>query len=214
MQLRKLLLSALAVATVSIATAATVYAAGSTDTDDHFSLAAGTTVTGALKTGTDMTLTGNIDSFPVTVKCTSFKASGKVPATGLSVTLSKPPTISGCTDSLGGTDTVTTNQTTGKWKLSEIDAPNDETATEPNTGDKLKLTIPKAGATFSSSLLGSGCVITAAPSAPANLTGKYDDKSTDTVTNAAIAVSGAGCTASSSTISATVVVSPGVHDVS
>ena len=45
------------------------------------------------------------------------RPSGKVPAPPSdTVTLSAPPTISGCTDSSGGTDTITT---TGTWKLSE-----------------------------------------------------------------------------------------------
>jgi len=98
-------------------------------------------------------------------------------------------------------------------KLAEIDAANDETAIEPNKGDKLRLTIPKAGATFSSSIV-SGCTITAAPTGPASVNGTYNDASTDTVKSASIPVTGAGCSASSSTLSATVVLSPSIHDVS
>ena len=212
MSLRKLGIGSAAVLGALVLTAATVYAT-STDTDDHFSVAAGTKVVGNLKSGTTMNFAGTIDGIPVTVKCTTFTGSGKVPATGLSVSLSTPPVLGGCTDSLGGTDTVTTNTTNGKWKLTEVDAANDEAQTEPNSGDKVTLTIPKAGATFKSSTL-SSCTITAAPTAAAKVTGTYDDKGTDTVTNAKIAVSGSGCVASTSTVTATVVLTPGVSDAS
>jgi len=212
MSLRKILIAGTAVAASVLLTTSTVLAAG--DTDDHFSLAKGATVSGALKTGTNMVFKGTINGVPITVNCTSFSASGKIPATGLVVTVG-PPAISGCTDSLGGTDTIKTNATNGTWKVSEIDLANDEAGTEPNsTGDRVKLTIPKAGASFSSTIL-SGCVVTAAPTAAVGVTGKYNDVSTDTVTNAKIAVSSTGCSAASpTTVSATVILSPSVHDVS
>jgi hypothetical protein len=155
-------------------------------------LPAGTTVKAKLQSGTDMIFKGDIDSIPITVTCTSFSASGKVPSSPSdSVTLSSPPTISGCTDSSGGTDTITT---TGTWKLSET-----------STAQKLK--IPQDGATFKSSVL-SGCTITAAPSGPAKVKGAYNDKNTDTVTNASIPTSGSGCTSTTATTTATIVEKP------
>lgn len=212
MSLRKMLV-ATASATVILGVAATTVIAATGDTDDHFSVAGGTTITGALKTGTKMILSGTINGIPITVNCTTFTATGKAPAKGLSVAIA-PPTIKGCTDTLGGKDTVITNQTNGKWKVAEVDAPNDESATEPNpTGDKLKLTIPKAGATFSSSLV-PGCTITAAPTVASSVSGTYDDTSTGKVTNSPIPVSATGCSATTATVSATVILSPGVHDVS
>lgn len=213
MSLRKLGISTFGIAGALLVTAGVVHAATSTDTEDHFSAAAGTVVTGNLKTGTAMKFVGSIDGLTVTVTCTKFTDSGSVPATGLTVVLSKPPTISGCTDSLGGTDTVVTNSTNGKWKLSEVDAANDETAVEPNTGDHARLTIPKAGASFSSSIV-SGCTVTAAPTAAASISGGYNDNGTDTVVNKSIPVSGSGCVASSSAVTATVVLSTPLHDVS
>ncbi len=214
MQLRKLGISTLGIAGALMLTAGVVHAATSTDTDDHFSVAAGTTISGSLKSGTSMVFKGTIDGIiPLTVTCKSFSASGKVPAKGLSVTLTAPPTIGSCTDSLGGTDTITTNHTNGSWKLVEVDAPNDESATEPNKGDKAQLVIPKAGATFSSSVE-TGCVITVAPTAGVKVSGPYNDAGTATVTNAKLAVSGAVCTASGTTVSATLVLSTPVHDVS
>jgi hypothetical protein len=162
-------------------------------------LPAGTVVTGNLETGTNMTFKGDIDSVAVTVTCTTFTASGKVPAgTPKKVNLSKPPTIKGCTDTLGGHDTITTNQTNGKWSLS---------ITGKASAYKMILHMPKAGATFKSSIL-SSCVITAAPTKAVSITGSYDGNDTDTVTNAPIATSGSGCTSTTATTSAIVVLSP------
>jgi hypothetical protein len=162
-------------------------------------LPAGTKVTGNLKSGTKMTFVGDIDGVPITVSCKTFTSSGTIPKkkNALTVNLTKPPTISGCTDSLGGTDTVKTNGTNGKWSLTL-------TKSAPYT---MTLTIPKAGATFTSSIE-AGCTITAAPTAAAGVAGSYDGTSTDTVKNASIPTSGSGCTSTSAKTSATVVLSP------
>ncbi len=183
---RKMLLATLAVGAIAIlATAATAFA----------SLGPNVTVTGTLKAGTVMTFKGDIDSIPITVSCTNFSGTGKTGSSpSTSFTLPNPPTISGCTDSLGGTDTINTNQTNGSWVLSA-------------KGKKMTLTIPKAGATFTSSVE-SGCVITAAPNGAVGVKGKYNNKDTDTVKNAKIATSGSGCTSTSASTSATVVFSP------
>lgn len=163
------------------------------------SLPAGTKVTGNLKTGTDMTFAGNINGVPITVSCTKFTGTSVVPKTpSYTVSLKTPPTISGCTDSLKGKDTITTNATNGKWKLTISKA----------SPYSVTLVIPKDGATFSSSLLPS-CVITAAPTATVNVKGSYSPTAgTDTVTKQPIPVKGTGCTATSSTTSATVVFTP------
>ncbi len=212
MKHHKKVIAGLAPVAAALLAASTAWAA-STDTDDHFSSPSGTVVTGTNKAGTDITFKGTINGLPITVNCTSFKASGKLPATGLSVTLSAPPAITGCKDTLGGTDTIKTNQTNGKWKVVEIDAANDENATEPNTGDKVSLVVPKAGATFTSSIV-SGCTITAAPTKPASITGPYNDNGTVSDSNAPIPVSASGCSASTATVSGTILLSPAVHDVS
>jgi hypothetical protein len=187
---------------IGVGTAIAATAAG--DTDDHANLPAGTLVTGS---GT-LTSTGVFGGVSITVTCTSVKASGKVPATGLSITLPAPPKITRCTDSLGGTDTVTTS---GKWKIKFIDVSNDEAQKEPNTGDKAKLTIPVDGATFSSSL-DPACVVTVAPTAAASGTGTYDDNKTASVKNATIPVSpNASCpsgTGTTAKISTTIILSP------
>jgi hypothetical protein len=194
-----------------LGTGTAAFAANGADTGDHFSLAAGTVVTSALKSGTKVTFKGSIDGVAITVTCTTFTASGKIPATGLTVPLSAPPTISGCKDTLGGTDTVKTNTTNGKWKLREKDVTTTADSAEPNSGDKAILTIPKAGATFVSSFLPT-CTVTTAPSGPANVTGTYDDINTIQDTNASIPTSGSGCTTTAASETATVVLSPNVHD--
>lgn len=210
---KKMVLSTVGVGAALLLSATTVWAT-STDTDDHYNVAAGTTVTGNLKTGTQMVFHGTINGIPITVNCTKFTASGKTPATGLVVTLSTPPTISGCKDTVGGTDTITTNSTNGKWKLTGVDLSTEtETATEPNTGDKAALHIPMAGATFTSSIL-RDCVLTVAPTGAVNVTGTYNDAGTIQDTNKTIPVTGAGCSSSTSTVTATVILSPAVFDVS
>jgi hypothetical protein len=70
-----------------------------------------------------------------------------------------------------------------------------------------------AGATFSSSIL-HGCVLTVAPTGAVNVTGTYNDAGTIQDTNKTIPVTGAGCSSSTSTVTATVILSPAVFDVS
>lgn len=188
----KIAIAAFGVGVVLLATPTVSYSAA-----NH--LPAGTTVTGKLKAGTDMTFAGTVDSEPITVSCTSFSASGKVPKAGATeVPLSAPPKITGCTDSLGGTDTITDNSTNGKWELTA-------NTKAPYT---ITLTIPKAGSTLSSSLV-VGCVVTAAPSKADPVKGSYNYKrGSVTVTNRAIPTKGSGCTSITATTSATIVLTP------
>jgi hypothetical protein len=190
----------LGAAGVGMAAAAT--AAG--DTDDHFNKPAGTVVSGS---GT-FKGTGVFGGVPITINCTSVKASGKVPASGLSVTLGTAPKITSCTDTLGGTDTITNS---GTWKIKEIDVSNDEAQKEPNTGDKGAITIPKAGSTFKSTL-DPACVVTVAPNGPVTITGTYNDVKTLKISGATVPVmpsascpSGTGTTAK---VSTTITLSP------
>jgi hypothetical protein len=189
---KKIAVAALGAGVVVLATPAIGYSAAS-------SLPAGTKVSAALATGTDMTFNGTIDELGIKVTCTSFKSSGKVPTkAGYKMTLSSAPKITGCTDNLGGTDTITNNSTNGKWTLTE-------SRTAPY---KMTLTIPKAGSTFTSSVM-TTCVITAAPSTADPVTGSYNDTSgTDTVSKAPIPTSGSGCSSTTATTSATVVLTP------
>jgi hypothetical protein len=171
-----------------VATAALIFGVA---TGAYASLPKGTTVTGSLKSGTAMTFKGDIDSIPITVSCTTFSASGTVTKAKNTLPLSAPPTIKGCTDSSGGSDTVTTS---GKWKITIA-------------ATKMTLDAPKAGATFKSSIL-SGCTITAFPSAAGTVAGAYNGSNTDKVSGAAIPTKGAGCTSTTAKTTATVVLSP------
>jgi hypothetical protein len=131
---------------------------------------------------------------PITVTCTSFKDSGTVTSndkTGIAVVA---PSITGCQDSLGGKDTI---KTSGSWEL-----------TSNGSGSTVSLVIPKDGATFSSSVLIS-CKIIAAPTGAVPVAGKYSSSNgTVTSTEAKIAVKGSGCTAASTTETATIKLSP------
>ena len=118
----------------------------------------------------------------ITVTCTSTTLSLTTPASGLSVNM-QPPTVSGCTDNFGGTETVTTS---GTWLLRLVDAPNDSSQAEPNTGDHLSLTVPTGGATVKSSLL--PCTISSTQS---TVRASYNDKNKAKFTNQK--VSGSGC---------------------
>lgn len=150
----------------------------------HFSNP-GVTDTGSLVSGTDLVFSGGtIDGVGVTVSCSTFIATGTVPAKGLVVTLSSPPTISGCSDNLGGTDTVTTSKS--GWKL------------EANkTGTTATLVQPKKSATFTSTAL-SSCTVTAGPS---KIAGSYNDLNAETITDGGpIKTVGKGCTTAGSTV--------------
>lgn len=193
------------------------FAAG--DTDDNINRAS-TNFTAA--NTTNIVFRGTVNGVPVTVTCKSPSSttpsssiSGTTPASGLGPVNINNPSFTNCTDSLGGFDTVKTNSVNGFWQVTFIDSTafGEETQTEPNSGDSLQVTIPKAGATFTSSAI-PGCTITAAPTVSANIIGAYDDVNGLSFTNASFPVSGTGCTATSMTITGTYRSVPGFQDVS
>ena len=149
------------------------------DTDDSVS-PANTNVT-ATNSG-NLTVSFTVLGQTITVTCTSTTLSLTTPAHGLAVNM-QPPTVSGCTDNFGGTETV---MTSGTWKLVFVDAPNDSSQAEPNTGDHLRLTVPTGGATVKSSLL--PCTISSTQS---TVRASYNDKNKAKFTNQK--VSGSGC---------------------
>jgi hypothetical protein len=164
------------------------------------SVKSGTTVKGKLAAGTQMIFEGQIDGGNVTVTCTSFKASGTVTSKDKTTMDIAPVTIKGCTDSLGGNDTVKTNDTNGSWEL--------KASPESGGATPLSLVVPKAGAIFTTSVL-PGCKITVAPTKAASIAGSYNEDGVDQVTNASFAVAGnAICSASTSEATSTVDFSP------
>jgi hypothetical protein len=199
---------------VAVAVIAPAVIAQATDTDD-FVQPASTLVQGSLKAGTKTVFKATVAGVTVIQRCTASSTSGTTPAHGLVSALNKV-TFTGCTDNLGGKDTVTT---TGVWHLTFHDVANDETATEPNsTGDKLTVTVPIKGATVTSTAA-PGCTITVAPTVAAHTTGAYDDVSQLTITGAPVPISlSSGCPGGAATSTAhffgTYILSPGVHDAS
>lgn len=186
---KKILASAFAACTI-LGTSGAVLAVSS---GAGASVKPGTKIKGS---SNDVQFQGTINGVQITVTCTSFKDTATV-TSGANKTLDIPaPKITGCTDTLGGTDTIKTNSTNGKWELTTTN------------GSTLTLVIPKAGAVFSSNVL-SSCKITAAPTKAAKVTGTYSSSSgTDTVTGANIPVKGSGCTATKSSITSTVTFTP------
>lgn len=181
------------------------------DTDDSLSPAS-TVIKATLKAGTVTVLTGTVNGVPVTSNCTGSSVTFKTLAKGLGPVVTSNPTFTGCTDNLGGTDTVRSSSTNGRWTATYIDAPNDE-AKETATGDKIKLTMPKQGVTIQSSLL-SGCAVIAAPTAPASITAAYNETSHASVfSKASIPTAGFGCTTGpSGAFSANYIASGGLKD--
>jgi hypothetical protein len=141
-----------------------------------------TTVTANSITNLVFTVGGLTDT------CTHSSSTGKPPSQGLGKVNATPPVFDDgggapCTDNTGQTDTTTTK---GKWQTQgkDNDGSAGENATEPNSGDKVKIFVPIDGAVVHNS---AGCVITVNPDStldpqdnytkPFVVTAAYDDKS-------------------------------------
>jgi hypothetical protein len=158
-----------------------------------------------------------------TATCTTVGATFTVPATGLKTNLTpvggQPIQFSGCTDSLGGTDSI---GSTGTWKITFKDslAANEETQKEPNSGDRAILGAPINGATLSSSIDPS-CVLTLDTTATSKIKMGYNDKGTGSIAAGTVpgtVTAGSGCPSGmtvSETLNAdTLTLSTPIHDVS
>jgi len=155
------------------------------------------------ETASQVKFTDTINGVPVTVDCGGQAAPGFTDTAVVDAgdDRSLPvgdPRITGCFDTLGGHDVITSS---GKWKL-----------LVNGTGRKLAFVIPKRGLTLTTSVQAT-CKVVAAPSAPVTLSGTYSSSSgTDTVMNGSVAVKGSGCTAESPmrvTLTATLSPNPG-----
>ncbi|MFC4909020.1 hypothetical protein [Actinomadura gamaensis] len=154
-------------------------------------------------TSTNVKFSGTLSGLSFSVSCTKSTLTFTTPSSGYGPVNTSDPVFGGtCKDSFGGTATVKTNHTNGPWTLLAI-----------ATGPKVQATMPKAGATFSTTTL-PGCVVTAAPTGPVTLTGNFDN-STGTwhLVNAPVAFSASGCGAVSptGTVSGDFVTSPKVN---
>lgn len=199
---------------VHAAHASTSHPAATTDTDDSLT-PKNTKVNVTVKTGTAVSILVNSPLGSITATCTALNASFTTPASGLKTQLAAPPTITGCTDSLGGTDTINTS---GTWKFAETDKAGDESLAEPNaTGDGVSITVPVDAATLQSTAL-PGCTLTLNPSVVSKLKGAYNDAGGAKFTNAnpGVVSPGAGCPQGTYTeaLTAALHLSVKVHDVS
>lgn len=214
------LMAAVASALAAGTTLASAAPTAGEDGADTFNVPSGTTVTGT-NSGV-VTISGSTSAGTLTITCTFSTSSGKT-GTTLKIGIA-PPVFSDasgapCTDNFGQTDTFKSNSTNGKWSLTEKDFTNsgagDEGLPEPNaTGDKMVLTIPKAGLVGTNSFA-AGCTATVAPSAAAHITGKYNDSGTLTITKASVPIAtSAACPvqATSGTVTVKYALSPPIFD--
>jgi hypothetical protein len=206
---------------VAVGVIAPAVIAAGTDTDD-FVQPVSTVVT---PTSTKTVFVAQEGPATVTSTCIHSSTSGRTPAHGLVMAV-KPmsfndgPSHPYCFDSLGGKDIYNTS---GVWHVTFLDAANDEASTEPNSGDRLVVTVPIKGMTVVLSLTPT-CVVTVAPTAPAHVLGAYNDANTLTIKNALVPISvtstgrSPGCPGGNKTetanFTATYVLTPGVHDAS
>jgi hypothetical protein len=214
------LMTAIASTLAAGTTLASAAPAAGEDGADTFNVAAGTTVRGT-NSGV-VTISGTTAAGTLTITCTVSTFSGK---TGTTLKIGIAPPVFGdaaappCTDNFGQTDTFASNSVNGKWSVTEKDFTNngagDEGLPEPNaTGDKMVMTIPKAGLVDTNSFA-AGCTATLAPSAAIHITGKYNDAGTLTITKASVPIAtSAACPvqATSATVTVTYTLSPAVFD--
>ncbi|WP_345439962.1 hypothetical protein [Actinoallomurus vinaceus] len=131
-------------------------------------------------TSTSVKFAGTLSGLSFSVTCTGSTIQFTTPASGYGpVAISPDPTFTGCTDNFGGTATITANHTNGSWQLTAVASPT-----------QVKITIPTAGVTVTTSTLPS-CTVTAAPTAPATITASYSNTTGKaTFTNASVPFSG------------------------
>ncbi|MEV4257548.1 hypothetical protein AB0J52_30695 [Spirillospora sp. NPDC049652] len=155
-------------------------------------------------TSTNVKFAGTLSGLPFSVSCSLSTIKFTTPASGYGpVNLTPPtpgnPSFTGCHDNFGGTATITPS---GVWKLSATGG----------TSPTVTLTIPVGGVKFTTSTLPS-CVVTAAPTAPAPITGPYSNATHSlSVSGATVPFSSSGCGSVSptGTVSGTFVTSPAV----
>jgi hypothetical protein len=150
--------------------------------------AVGVNISAKLNTNTASQFTGTSGPLNgLTVTCTAsttgFVLSSK--GTGLGPMTLNNPTFTGCKDSLGGTDTIKSNSTNGKWTTTYVNSPGSPT---PN---QIKIGIPKAGQTLVSSVA-PNCTITVQPTAAGSVAGSYDNAGHLRLTGQSISYTAAG----------------------
>jgi hypothetical protein len=157
-------------------------------------------------TSTNLAFHGTLNGLAFTASCTGSSFSFSTPAapTGLGPFSLGSPTFTGCTDNFGGTDTITAGATA--WQATFVNA----------TAEKVQLTLPIAGATFSTSAL-PGCTVTASPTAATTITANYSETTgratIPSTTTVSFAGSGCGTVGATGTVSGAYTLSPIVTEV-
>jgi hypothetical protein len=131
-------------------------------------------------TSSSVKFAGTLSGLSFSVTCTSSTIQFTTPSSGYGpVNISPDPTFASCKDNFGGTATITANHTNGSWTLLAVASPT-----------QVKITIPTAGVTVTTSTL-PGCTVTAAPTGPATITASYSNTTGKaTFTNASVPFSG------------------------
>jgi hypothetical protein len=145
-------------------------------------------VSAKLATNTNTQFTGTsgpLNGLTVTCTASTTKFQLNTKGGGLGPFNLTNPTFTGCTDSLGGTDTITSNSTNGKWTTTYV---NSTGGTNP---DMIKIGIPKAGQKLKSSIA-PNCTITVQPTAAGSVSGAYDNAGHLQLTNQSVSYSAAG----------------------
>jgi hypothetical protein len=192
---RKYVVAALAAVVVAAVVPAVVVASIITGAK-----AVGVSVAYRLKPNTNYQATATVDGIRFITTCTGattrFQLTTK--GRGLGPFTISDMALSGCTDNVGDTDTVTSNHTNGTWSTTYLSSPSSTAA------DRISIRIPKAGVTTTLSLA-PGCVVTEAPSAAASFAGAYDNAGNLRITNASVPfATNSGCLGGASTGALTV----------
>jgi hypothetical protein len=128
--------------------------------------------TNAVLTGQTGPLTGVVST--CTASTTKFQMNTK--GGGLGPFTLTNPTFTGCTDNLGGTDTLTSNNTNGPWTATYVNSTG-----SPNP-DQIRIGVPQAGQTLVSTFAPS-CTVTLFPAAAGSVLGSYDNAGNLQITN-------------------------------
>jgi hypothetical protein len=141
-------------------------------------------VTTALNTNTVTQFTGTTGPLKGLITTCTKSATGFTLASrgGLGPFALTAPTFTGCTDNLGGTDTI---KSKAGWTNTYVNS-----AGSP-APDQIKIGIPKAGQTLVSSIA-PACTVTVQPAAAGSVLGSYDNAGHLRLTSQVITYSAAG----------------------
>lgn len=191
------------VAAGTLVTVATAAVGSPAERGDHFNRPRGTTVT--FKNSGPITIAMLVNNQVVKITCAAFSASGTIGYGMIVSGFTGTPDLTGCTDSLGGTDTF---HIAAGFQIDELDS-GTETGIEPNpgSGDEFALNLQTNGLTFTSTSL-PGCTIQFSYS----IEGAFNDSTIWTVMQSPNRGVGTGCITGWAKVTWTFLVNPSLHD--